>query len=264
MDAVKDDLKTDQLVTDPDLKDADVVNQSDLVTDPVNQTQQDGTLADGTSKAKSVPYEELEKAVKAKNDAQEQTAYAQRRLELMEQNSQQTTQQVPKSTYEQAMDQCGLTADDLYGENIIRVQSAKDQLDAQKMQQVQSLVSTQQFAVSHPDLEQVVGSVNPTTGLIAIASAEVTSLSAKMPYLVNASTPEIYEAVMQERELQKLKASQTSATEHQKRQNVDNAIQPLGGSAAGGGGGEVQGSGMMSREQQLDIERRLDNGEEIT
>ena len=262
------DLNNDQVVTDQDLNNADVVDQQNLTDQVVQDQTQDDTLADGTSKGKTVKYEELEKAVKAKNEAQEQTAYAQRQLELMQANAQQTTQVArqpqARSTYEQAMQDLNLTADDLYGENMIRVQNRKSELDMALTQLQSATQTTQQFAIANPDLQSVVGSVNLANGQIVSPTAELQALVAKKPYLANASTPDIYLAMIEERKYAEYAKTAAVNKEHQVRAGVKTATAPMGGSAAGGAGTGVQGGGsLMPRSQVLEIERKLRDGEQL-
>ena len=255
------DLNNAQAVTEPtDLNSADVVNQQDLEAQPVQEQNQE-VLADGTDANKTVPYAKLKEASDARRIAEEQAAHAQRQLELYQAQAVQAQQTYvqPKSTSEQALDNCGLTADDLYGENIVKFQNEKDRLAGVQRQRDNATMAQQQFVMSHPDSNQVVGSVNPATGQF-MASAELLALLAKKPHLTAAcNTVEIaYDLVMQERQLNELQKTQTIATEQQTRQNVDNKTQPLGGSAAGGmGGGSPQGQGLLSREQVREIEASL-------
>ena len=106
------DLNNAQPVTEPDLN-AEPVTQQDLTDPPVQDSDQD-LLADGTTKDKSVPYSELEKATKRAKEAEEQVAYAQRTIDLMQQNSQQqpVQQTAPKTISEQALENCGMVKED--------------------------------------------------------------------------------------------------------------------------------------------------------
>ena len=255
------DLNNDQAVTDPqDLNNADVVNQQNLEV-PVVQEQEQEVLADGTDANKTVPYAKLKEASDARKVAEEQAAHAQRQLELMQLQSQQVQQTYvqPKSMSDQALENCGLTADDLYGENIVKYQEETNRLANVQRQRDSATMADQQFTMQHPDVIQVVGSVNPITGQFA-ASPELTALLTKKPLLTAAcTTKEIaYELVMQERQLNELQKTNSVTQEQQVRQNVDNKTQPLGGSAAGGMGGSAsQGQGLMTREQVLEIEASL-------
>ena len=261
------DLNTDQAVTDPDLNNAEVVIQPDLTDQPVLDQNQDDVLADGTTKDKSVPYSELEKATKRAKDAEEATAYAQRTIDLMNQNAQmqQPQQQAPKSISQQALDSLGIAADDLFGENVVRYQEKVNQLNNAQVQQSNAVMQTQQFMMSHTDLSQVVGSVNPMTGQITAGTPELLALVAKKPYLQQASTQDLYQAVIDERQF--VEATKTASTqkEFQTRAGVQTATQPLGGSAAGGGGTGAQGrQQMLTREQVLETKRKLAAGEIIS
>ncbi len=269
------DLNNAPVVTEQkeDLNNADVVNQQDLNNaDVVNQQEQDDNkLADGTDVDKTVPYAKLKEAADARKLAEEQAAYAQRQLELYQANQSQVQQPAQStrqagSTYEQAVFDLGLTADDLYGENIIKVQNRKAQLDQALQQQQTAYSANSQFVTSHPDFMQVVGSVNPATGTIMSWSQEALTLQQKKPWLVGAfnTAQGAYEAVMAERNLIELEKNAAANKEHLDRQGIDTASQPLGGSAAGGGAaGDVQNQQMMSRKQVEEIEQKLANGEAV-
>ena len=245
------DVNMDQVVTDNQDANIDqIVTGQDVVTDVVNQQATDQADA---SQEKTVPYDRFKEVNDAKKAAEEQVAYAQRQLDLMQAQTTQAQQTYvqPKSTSEQALDNCGLTADDLYGENIVKFQNEKDRLVNVQRQTDNATMAQQQFQVSHPDSVQVVGSVNPVTRQF-IASPELLALLAKKPHLTGAcnSVEIAYELVMQERQLNDLQKTQTITNEQQTRQTIDNKTQPMGGSAAGGmGGGSPQGNGLMSREQ---------------
>ncbi|KKM81437.1 hypothetical protein LCGC14_1329760 [marine sediment metagenome] len=250
------DLNTDQSVTGQDL------NQ--LVTE-----KQAETLADGDDESKkTVKYEEFKKANEAKKAAEEQSQLLQNQLAIMQANQQVApveTQQ-PGSTYELAMQQLGISADDLYGENIIKVQTRKSELDTMLQQQQSALTANRQFILSHPDFTQVVGSVNPTNGQIMTWSQEALSLQQKKPYLAATfqSAQGAYQAVMDERQLVELKSKADANKEHLIRQGVELETNPLGGSAAGGGaGGDPNNQQMLTREQVLEIERKLANDEKV-
>lgn len=261
------DLNKDQSVTDPDLNSADAVNQQDLTDQSVTDQNQD-VLADGTSKDKTVKYSEFEKANKRAKEAEEAQMTAQRQLELYQAQVQgqlqaQQTQQVqqgPKTNTERAMAELGLTVDDLYGENQVKLMNRKEQLDAVTAQNQNAAFANLQFIATHPDTSQIVGSVNPTTGNIMTKSPELAAILAKKPYLVNAcvSVQATYEIVMQERKLADFEKNKAVDEEVRTRQGVDNATAPLGGSAAGGGGsGEVtQGQRLLTREQSRDLEAK--------
>ena len=259
------DLNNAQPVTEStDLNNADVVNQQNLET-PVVQEQNQEVLADGTSVNKDVPYHKFKASLDAESEktkaAEEQAAYAQRQLELMQVQSQQAQQTYvqPKTVSDQALERLGITTDDLYGDNIVKYQEEVNTINNANSQQQQATMAQQQFVMSHPDSNQVVGSVNPVTGQF-MASGELLALLQKKPHLTGAcSSVEIaYELVMQERQLNELQTTQTITKEQQTRQNIDNKTQPMGGSAAGGtGGGMTQGNGLMTREQVLEIEASL-------
>lgn len=197
---------------------------------------------------------------KKRQEAEEQAAYAQRQLELNQQQAVVSANQ-PKTSAEQALADLGITADDLYGENQLRFIERKDQIDKAQTQQQQAMFSVHQFITQHPDINEVVGSVNPATGLITAPSSELSALVAKKRYLTGATLEMLYESVVQERKLLEFEKSQTVLKEHQKRQGVDNDTLPLGASAAGGvAGGDVQQK-LMSRDEVLETERKLTAGE---
>ncbi len=259
------DLNTDQVVTDQDLNNADAVDQQNLQDPPVQDQTQD-VLADGTPKDKTVKYEELEKAVQGRKAAEEQAAHAQRQLDLISMNAQQQqVQTAPKSTSQQALDSLGITADDLFGENVVKYQEAVNQLNNAQTQQNNAVMQTQEFMMTHPDIASVVGSVNPMTGRIMQATPEIMALVQKKPYLRQASVQDLYLAVQDERKFSEYQKTATIQKEHQTRAGVKTETQPMGGSAAGGGGAGSQGSqNLMTREQVLDMERRLAAGEIIS
>ena len=267
------DLNNEQSVATQDLKDVDVVNQQDLNSaGSVDQQNQDEKLADGTDSNKPVPYSRLKEATDAKNEAEEskkvaeeQAAHAQRQLELIQQQQVANANpvQAPKSSMDQALAECGITADEMYGAEIPRVMQRKDEIDRANLTQQQAVLGVQQFMINHPDINQVVGSVNPATGQIVAPSAEVMALVAKKPYLRQSTTEAIYDAVIESRELAEFKKTQAANEEHLNRQGLDNDLQPLGGSAAGGGGGGDVNQPMMSREQQQEIRRKVEAGETV-
>ncbi len=263
------DLNNSQSVADTDLNKVQVVTEPDL-TAP-GQGEEPVKLADGTEeKDKTVKYEEFKKANEAKKvaEAEAQTLRDQMALIAVNQQAAPVAQQPqqPSSTYELAMQQLNLTADDLYGENIVKVQSRKAELDTALQQQQSEFSTNQQFISSHPDFMQVVGSVNPATGRIMAWSQEALSLQQKKPYLASTfqSAQGAYQTVMDERKLVELENKAAANKEHLARQGVDVETEPLGGSAAGGGsGGDPNNRQMMSREQVLEIERKLANDEKV-
>lgn len=272
------DLNKVGAVAQQDLNKADVVNQQDLDNaGVVDQQKQDDKLADGTDANKDVKYSDLKKATdranteaEARKAAEEQAAYAQRQLELMQQQAvvQANAPQQPLSPMEQALVDCGLTADELYvGENYVKVINRKDQILNANQQQQQIVNANQQFIAQHPDVSQVVGSVNPMTGQIMTCSPELMAILAKKQYLAGACTTvqATYDIVLQERKLAEFEKAQASNQEHQNRQEVDSNTLPMGGSAAGGGGtGDPNNQSLMTREQVLAIREKMANGEEIT
>lgn len=247
------DANTEQVVTDPDVN-TEVVNQQATEQAEANQEQ-------------AVPYERFKEVNEAKKAAEEQAAHAQRQLDLIQMNAQQAqqVQTAPKSTSQQALDSLGITADDLFGENVVKYQEAVNQLNNAQVQQNNAAMQTQEFMMTHPDIANVIGSVNPMTGQIMQTTPELMALVAKKPYLRQASVQDLYLAVQDERKFSEYEKTATIQKEHQKRTGVKIETQPLSGSAAGGGGAGSQGrQQLMTREQVLDMERRLAAGEIIS
>jgi len=258
------DLNNDQMVTDQDLNKAGSVDRQGL-TDQAASDQD--VLADGTNKDKTVKYSEFEKANKRAKTAEEDLMTAQRQLELATMQRMQPVQpqQQPKSSYEQAMADLGVTADDCYGETHVKVMNRKEQLDRVQTQQQNAVLSNQQFMSAHTDVSQVVGSVNPATGQIMVMSPELGAILARKPYLAgacNVSLQATYNIVIQERRLAELEQNDAVSRQHQARQEVENATLPLGGSAAGGGGGDVVDNQKLLTQEEVDeIDRKRAAGE---
>ncbi len=259
------DVNTTQVVTETqDANTEQVVIAQDVNTDVVDQQS---TEQAGENQDQSVPYERFKEVNDAKKVAEEQAAYAQRQLDLINMNAQQQqVQTAPKTVSEQALANLGITEDDLYEpKNIIKYQEAVTQINNAQAQQSNAVMQTQEFMMTHPDIANVVGSVNPVTGQIMQASPELLALVAQKPYLRQASTQDLYLAVQDERKFSEYQKTAVIQKEHQTRTGVKTETQPLGGSAAGGGGSGSQGSQqMLTREQSQDIERRLAAGEIIS
>ena len=261
------DLNTGQSVADTDLNKAQAVIEPDLIQ-PVTEGQA-ATLADGDDKSKkTVKYDEFTKANEAKKAAEAESQLLRNQMALLvanQQQVQQPTTQQPGSTYELAMQQLGLTADDLFGGNIVKVQSRKAELDTMLQQQQSVFTANQQFISNHPDFTQVVGSVNPATGQIIAWSQEALALQQKKAYLVPAfqSAQGAYQAVMEERRLVELESKDTANKEHLTRQGIDTKINPLGGSAAGGVAADAMNQQLLSTDQVLEIKRKLAAGESV-
>ena len=278
METNKDDLNTDQVVTDQtDLNNTDVVNQGDLTDQVVDDQNKTDVLADGTDANKQVPYAKLKAEADARKAAEEQASHAQRQLELMQaqqqgaqmQQQQSTQQAQPNNTFELAMQQLGITTEDMYDpENQLKVQRLKSQLDGQLIQAQQGVIAAQQFMATKTDTMQVVGSVNPQTGQIMTMSPALSDLLIRKPHLKAAcvSVQAAYDLVKQDQLLTEYEKTKNINQQHQNRVNADIKTQPGGGSSAGGGGGagDQAGQQMMTREQVADIERRLAAGEIIT
>lgn len=250
---MENDVNNEQVVTAPeDANKEQVVIAPDVNTDIVNQQAADQAAPNQNG---DVPYDRFKEVNDQKKKAEEQAAYAQRQLELIQMQQQQPVQQVaPKTTSQQALDSLGITADDLFGENVVKYQEAVNQLENAQRQLGQAAMQTQQFMMSHSDLSEVVGSVNPATGQIIHPTKELLAIVTKKPYLAAASTQDLYAAVLDERRFIEFEKTSAVQQEHQTRVGVDVATQPLGGSAAGGGGsGSQQGQSLLSRDQSLQI-----------
>ncbi len=257
---------------DTDVKEDQVVDGQGVTQvasgEGVAEAQASTVLADGTKQDDHpIPKERFDEVNEAKKVAEDALALSEAKLaqsvQLQMQATQQTSQvQQPGSTFELAMQQLGVTADDLYmGENLVKVNRLKSELDTTLQQQRTTFTSNQQFIAGHSDFTQTVGSVDPTTGRIIAWSNEALLLQQKMPYLANLqSAKDVYDAVINARKLAELEKAAVIDTEHQTR--VDNATQPMSGSAAGAGGGSGDiMQGLLSREQYLEQERQLESGE---
>lgn len=254
------DLNKTQAVTEPSLTDQVATGQD------LNQSVTDGPgkLADGTDENKTVPYDELKKAVDEKNAAIAQTQQIQNQMTIMQANQQVQRQpiQQPKTTLEQAMVDCDVTAEEMYGDVTVKVLNRKAELDALQNQQTNSVYANQQFESSHPDFGSVVGLRNPITGQIQ-PTAEILKILTEKPYLTAAayaSSQGAYEIVMQEREIAKLQQQNTVTEEHLKQQGIDTKLAPVSGAAAAGGAMQAA-SGTVTLEQQQEMEQRVANGE---
>lgn len=263
------DLNNDQAVTDQntDLNNADVVNQQSLENDQAAQDQnQDAVLADGTDTNKSIPYERFTEANEKAKVAEQGRKDAEDRLLMMQnqQYQQQTQQQTvaPKTASEQALQDLGIEADELYGENFIKYTTRVNEINNQAVQQNNAALANQQFMQTHPDVATVVGTYNSMTGQ-TVYSAELLAALQEKPHLRGSltSVEAAYQIVLDARELSKLRQTGQITAEHQTRQGVDTTTAPLGGSAAGGGGaGSQQGQGMLSRDQSKEIEADIAAG----
>ncbi len=261
------DLNNAGSVDQQDLNTADVVDQQGLNNDGSADQKQDDKLADGTSTDKTVKYEDLKKATDRATAAEEAKLHAERQLELLQANvqGQQTVQtaQPVGTTYEQAMLNLSLTADDMYdGNNNVKVNIEKARLDGIVNQQQQVFTANQQFMASHSDFSQVVGSVNPMTGQVISLTPETLALVQRKPYLQSASYQAVYDEILQDRKLKDFEQKANVNQEHQNRQNADTATLPLGGSAAGGGGSEQNHSTtLLTREQVRENLRKIAAGD---
>ncbi len=228
--------------------------------------QQDTTQGAAGNQDEVAGLKEAAKAEREKRQlAEEALRVSNEQMAILQANPVQVQAQVqqPVTTYEQAMVDVGVDKDYMSPDDTIKVMARKDQLDANKNAQTSQIAANQQFAFSHSDYSDVVGR---QVGTQFVPSAELAELLQRKPHLrasVYASSEGAYQAVMDERELKKLKENQTVLDEHQKRAGIDTDTAPMGGSAAGGGGGGDIEPGLMSREQSLEIRRKLASGERV-
>lgn len=264
MDATQEDLNKSQSVADPDLNKAPVVTEPDL-----SASGQGDKLADGDDKdKKTVKYTEFEKVNKAKTAAEEDARIAREQMQIMVANQQPAapiqTQQ-PLTVYDQARNDLGLGEEEFMTETQ-RGQVIQRTIEIQSTanQQQQQAVSNQRFIQEHADFGEVVGR---QIGNNFQMSPELLKIITEKPHLANAAysnSQSAYKIVMDERKLAELEKNAAANQEHLTRQGVDNKTDPLGGSAAGGGGaGDPNNQQMMSREQVLEIERKLANDEQV-
>ncbi|KKL63466.1 hypothetical protein LCGC14_2174830 [marine sediment metagenome] len=264
------DLNNEQSVATQDLNSAGAVNQQDL-NQSVTGTQ-DEVLADGSKKSeKTVKYEEFEKANQKAKDEEAARILAEQKLAQSVQQTQNLADQMavsqqtaqPVSIYDQAKIDLGFANEEYPTEaQRSQINSRMFELQNNAINQRARAITDQQFIQSHSDIVEVVGTGIGTQGFRA--SIELTKILNEKSHLVpSAQTPEgAYQVVMAERELTKLQNASVSAQEHQKR--IDDATQPMGGSAAGGGAvGDSNSQQMMTREAVLEIERKLANGEQV-
>lgn len=260
------DLNSSQLVADPDLNKAPVVAEPDL-----NTSGQGDKLADGDDKdKKTVKYIEFEKANKAKTTAEEKARVLQEQMQIMAANQQvqPTTVQPQTQTltvYDQARADLGLQDEEYLSESDRgRVIQRTIEIQNAAQQQQQQAVSNQRFIQEHADYGEVVGR---QMGNNFQLSPELLKIITEKPHLANAAysnAQSAYQIVMDERKLVELEKNATANQEHLARQGVDNKTDPLGGSAAGGGSvGDPNNQQMMSREQVLEIEKKLANDEQV-
>jgi len=178
----------------------------------------------------------------------------------------QTQVQQPKSTYEQAMLDCGVAESEyLTEQERTKVFARKEQLDMARNVQQTSQLANQQFIGSHSDYSEVVGVTNLYTGIVT-PSTEITEILQRKPHLkaaAYASAQGAYEIVMDERKLKELTEESSASTEFEAQQKVD-AKTGVMSSAAVGGSGAVD-SGQLKRattyEQQLENDQRVAAGQ---
>lgn len=232
-----------------------------------------GQVAAGTNQDENrIPLSRLNEEIQKRKDAESAQTTAEQQVQLARdqmavmQAAPVQAQAQPKTTYEQAMADCNVTAEDLslYPEKMVDVMNKKEQLDRAINAQQANQFTNQTFINAHPDYGDVVGRVGPTGQ--TIPSAEITEILQRKPHLTAAayaSSQGAYNIVMDERKLTKFEKDKAALDEHKNRQELDNETQPLGGSAAGGGtAGDVQQK-MMTREQVLEVEAKLARGEAV-
>ena len=257
---MENDLNKNQAVTDSGLKEQPATAQD--LNQPVTEKQVE-TLADGTDETKTVPYSELKKAIDEKNAAMEQVQLAQSQMAIVQANQQPVQQVHPQTILEQAMIDCGVTQDEMYGDVMVKVLNRKAELDTLQSQRTNATYANQQFEATHPDFSSAVGLRNPLTGQVQ-PSAEILKILTEKPYLTAAayaSSQGAYEIVMQQREMDKLQQQTTVQEEHLKQQEIDTKLAPVSGAAAAGGAIPSQTTGSITVEQQLANEQKVEAGE---
>lgn len=208
---------------------------------------------DTGAEEKTIPYDRFKEVNEAKNQAEAQLQAAQLTVQqqnmLLQQNQQ--PRQRPKTTYEQAVLEAGLQDESyLNQEQQAQVFARKDQLDNRRFQQEQANTQNNQFAATHDDYPQVVGTTDPMTGAFT-PSPELRTLLTKKPYLLqaaNSSGQAAYDLVMQERKLNEFEQNQTVTDEQNVRQTVDAKTQPMSPASSGGGGDSSNDASFNTRE----------------
>ena len=255
------DLNKSQSVADADLKDQ-VVAGSDLINQVVADEAK--TLADGTDENKTVKYSEMKKAIEARDAAEEKAQLLKSQMDLLTANQlpEQSARPVqPKTTMEQAMTEVGVTADEMYGEAMVKVMNRKYELDVAQSQQMAAGFANHQFEATHPDFGTVVGIRHPVTKQI-IPSAEIQKILTEKPHLAASaysSSQAAYQLVMDERKLKELEQQVAIQAEHQKQKDIDIKTSVVSGAAAGTGAVKST-PGTITREQQEEIERQVASG----
>ena len=257
------DLNKSQSVADPDLnKDQSVAGQD------LNQSvteKQVVTLADGTDENKTVPYAEMKKAIDDRKTVEEQLQQTQAQMAILQANQQPAQSQVkqPLSDYDQAKTDLGLAGEEYMDESQRgKVYTRMTEIMNTRSQQSAAAFSNQQFESSHSDFTSVVGVRNPLTGTIQ-PTAEILKILTEQPHLTAAayaSSQGAYDIVMKEREITKLREQNTVQEEHLKQQGIDTKLAPVSGAAAAGGS-MAAATGIVTVEQQREMEERVAAGE---
>lgn len=205
-------------------------------------------------------------AEEAQKEAEAQTQLVRDQMALQSANQVQTqvqTQTRAKSTYEQAIADCGITEVEYMTEpDRIRIMARKDELDSVKVQQQANVMTNQTFINDHSDYGEVVGRYNQTG--VFVPSAELTKILQEKPYLTAAayaSSRGAYNVVVKERELQEIIKKNKVFEQHQAGLNADNKLAPLAGSAAGGAGTHDDMSGLKTADDVAAMEARVAAGE---
>lgn len=260
----KNDLNTNQSVTDSDLNNAQPVTEPDLNAPGQGEGE---LLADGSDKNKKVPYSEMEKAINERKAAEEQLELLRSQMALINANQQQQPQQQPQqpvSVYEQAKADLGLTGEEYIDEaQRGKIYARINEITQLQNQQTAAAFSNQQFEASHPDFGNVVGLRNPSNGQIQ-PTAEIRKILTEKPHLIPAayaSSQGAYEIVIQQRKLDELQKQNTAQEEHLKQQGIDTKLAPVSGAAATGGALSAKTAGAITAEQQAENERKVAAGE---
>ncbi len=257
-----------------ELENNEPANQTpeDGAQETANQTAEDSAQQTATEsqdgadkeseglKAAAVAEKKKRQEAEAQLQAAQQTVQTVQQQNMLLQQSQQPQQ--PKTTYEQAVMEAGLQDESyLNQEQQAQIFARKDQLDNQKFQQQQAMAQNNQFAITHDDYAEAVGTTDPMTGAF-IPSQELNELLTKKPYLrqvANSSAQAAYELVVQERTLNEYSQQQTVANEQNVRQKVDAQTQPMSPAASGGGG--TSGKSFSNAQEVRDMEARIAAGE---
>jgi hypothetical protein len=219
---------------------------------------QDDKTVEGLKAAAKAEREKRQEAEEAAENLRNQMA-----LQAATQQVQQT-QEKPKSTYEQAISDCGIADPEYMTEaERIKVMARYEELNRFQSQQQAQMVTNQAFINAHSDYGEVVGKNNAQG--VFMPSAELTKILTEKPYLqaaAYASSQGAYRIVLDERKAQELLKKQKVLDEHLVEQDIDTKTAPLGGSAAGGAGSSTESAVKLDTvEDVAAVEQRVAAGE---